>query len=210
MKTAAPQRQRGLTLIESLVAIFVAALGVLGIIGAQMRTLSDTQTTVRRSQAVRLIEDLSERMKVHPNALSVLADYTIGWTPAPMALPTAGRDCKDNSCNLPQLAVYDIAQWKRAVRLALPLGDANVFVAPGDSSNVDNRRQLGVMISWRENERSDADAAYKTSISTSTGGGTVTCPAGLTCHLQYVPVSARCTPYRANTASPFLYFCPGP
>ena len=96
MKTATPQRQRGLTLIESLVAIFVAALGVLGIIGAQMRTLSDTQTTVRRSQAVRLIEDLSERMKVHPNALSVLSDYTIGWTPAPMALPTAGRDCKDN------------------------------------------------------------------------------------------------------------------
>ena len=37
MKSATPQRQRGLTLIESLVAIFVAALGVLGIIGAQMR-----------------------------------------------------------------------------------------------------------------------------------------------------------------------------
>src|SRR2546429_3388547 len=34
--------------------------------GTQMRTLTDTQTTVRRAQAIRLIEDLGERMKVNP------------------------------------------------------------------------------------------------------------------------------------------------
>lgn len=209
MKTSTLQRQRGLTLIESLVAIFVAALGVLGIIGVQMRTLSDTQTTVRRAQAIRLIEDLSERMKVHPNALSVLSDYTSGWTTS-LPTPDAGRDCGSNTCNMSQLAAYDLAEWKQSVQRSLPLGDANLFIAPGDSTNVDNRRQLGVMISWRENERSDADAAYRTSISTSTDGGTVTCPANLSCHLQYLPLSARCTPYRPNPASPFLYFCPGP
>ena len=35
--------QRGITLIESLVAIAVMALGILGILGVQMRTLTDTQ-----------------------------------------------------------------------------------------------------------------------------------------------------------------------
>ena len=63
---APAQRQRGITLIESLVAIVIMALGILGILGVQMRTLADTQTGVRRAQAVRLIEDLSERIQVSP------------------------------------------------------------------------------------------------------------------------------------------------
>ena len=61
-------RQRGFSLIESLVAVVVMALGILGILGVQMRTLADTQTGVRRAQAIRLIEDLSERIKLNPNA----------------------------------------------------------------------------------------------------------------------------------------------
>ena len=68
-KPAERRNQRGLTMIESLVAIVVAALGILGILGTQMRTLTDTQTTVRRAQAIRLIEDLGERMKVNPSVL---------------------------------------------------------------------------------------------------------------------------------------------
>ena len=69
------RRQRGISLIESLIALVVAALGILGVVGVQMRTLTDTSTTVRRAQAIRLIEDLSERMKVNPNAISTLDNY---------------------------------------------------------------------------------------------------------------------------------------
>ena len=64
------RRQRGVTLLESMIAIVLVALGVLGILGVQLRTLSDTQTAVRRAQAIRLIEDLSERMKANPAALT--------------------------------------------------------------------------------------------------------------------------------------------
>lgn len=206
MKLNALHRQRGLTLIESLVAIFVAALGILGILGVQMRTLTDTQTTVRRAQAIRLIEDLSERLKANPNALSFLSDYQSTWSTGPTA--AAARDCKNDPCDPAQLAAYDVADWKIMVRDTLK-GDANVFIAPGDNSSTNNRRQLGVMISWRENERYDADASYKDPISTSADGGTVVCPTGYTCHLQYLPVSARCAPYRASPASPALYFCAG-
>jgi type IV pilus assembly protein PilV len=76
-------KQRGITLLESLIAIVVAALGILGILGVQMRTLTDTQTSMRRAQAIRLIEDLSERMKVNPNALSGINTYVTGWTATP-------------------------------------------------------------------------------------------------------------------------------
>ena len=84
--------QRGITLIESLVAVAVMALGILGILGVQMRTLTDTQTAVRRAQAIRLIEDLGERMKVSPNALANLNGYVTGFS----ATPTV-PDCANGS-----------------------------------------------------------------------------------------------------------------
>ena len=73
--TTAHRRQRGITLIESLVALVISVLGIIGILGMQMRTLVDSQTATRRAQAVRLIEDFSERLRVQPNALVSLGNY---------------------------------------------------------------------------------------------------------------------------------------
>ncbi len=200
--------QRGISLIESLVAIVVMALGILGILGVQMRTLADTQTSVRRVQAIRLIEDLSERMKVNPNALANISNYVSDFSDE----PTPG-DCSDG-CSHSDQAAYDLALWKQAVKTQLPLGQANVFLAAGETDDT-NRRQLGVMLAWRENERDIADEddreKYREAIDASADGGSVTCPSDHTCHLQYLPVAARCAPYRVNTAinGEVKYFCSG-
>lgn len=206
-------RQRGITLLESLVAIVVAALGILGILGVQMRTLTDTQTTVRRAQAIRLIEDLSERMKVHPNALASIDSYVISWRPGAAPTAQAAKLCDTGTCTHTEFAAYDLREWKRAVERALPLGDANVFFAAGEPT-AGSRRQLGVLIRWRGNEINTAagDTAYLSNLDTTStdlgGGGTATCTAGFTCHLQYIPVSGRCAPYFAGAT--VQYFCPGP
>ena len=196
--------QRGISLIESLVAIVVMALGILGILGVQMRTLADTQTTVHRAQAIRLIEDLSERMKTNPNALGSINNYVSGFSDE----PTPG-DCS-GGCSHSDQATYDLALWKQAVKTTLPLGEASVFLAAGETDDA-NRRQLGVMVAWRENERDIADdddrEKYKQALDASAEGGSVTCPTGHTCHLQYLPVAARCAPYLVNTTP--QYFCPG-
>ena len=201
--------QRGITLIESLIAVVVAALGILGIIGVQLRTLSDTQTTVRREQAIRLIEDFSERMKVNPNALVNMSSYTTGWAVSPPATYT-GKDCTSSTCTATELAAYDLDKWKQLVQASLPLGDANVFQAAGETDAA-NRRQLGIMIRWRENEKNqDSDYLANLQISAAadgSGGAAVVCGAGYTCHLQYIPVSARCAPY--NGTGTTRYFCPG-
>ena len=212
--------QRGISLIESLVAIVVMALGILGVLGVQMRTLTDTQTTVYRAQAIRLIEDLSERMKTNPNALANINNYVSDFSDE----PTPG-DCSDG-CSHSDQAAYDLALWKQAIKTQLPLGKASVFLAAGETDDA-NRRQLGVMVAWRENERdmedlSDAEkAAYKNSIDATKvmgddgelkdGAGDIACPDNHTCHLQYLSVAARCAPYRVNTAvnGEVKYFCPG-
>lgn len=216
---AAARLQRGVSLIESLVAIVVMALGILGILGVQMRTLSDTSTSVRRAQAVRLIEDLGERMKTNPNALANLNTYVSNFA----AIPTVGS-CA-TGCNPTQLATYDLAVWKRTVQENLPMGKASIFVPPAESGlPAGQGRQLGVMIAWRENERvstathttAEVDA-YKNDIDSTKffdgtvwkeAGGATACPADHTCHLQYIPVPSRCAPYAPGGNAP-MYYCPG-
>lgn len=200
------QPQRGITLLESLVAIVVMALGILGILGVQMRTLSDTQTGVRRAQAIRLIEDMGERMKANPSALANLSSYVSNFAASP-TVPSCA-----SGCTAANLATYDVAVWKRTVRESLPLGKASIFVAPGEADG--NRRQLGVIVAWRENERDGMSTTDKAAINATltAGAGTDTatnaCPADHTCHLQYIPVSSRCAPYAPGSGST-TYVCPG-
>lgn len=218
MQNLALPNERGITLIESLVAIVIAALGILGILGVQMRTLSDTQTGVHRARAVRMIEDLSERMKTHPNALVSINSYTVGWRVGDPPTAQATTLCEGSTnCTHAEFAAYDLSEWKRAVERVLPLGDANVFFAPAETT-AGSRRQLGVMIRWRENERSTDDSYLASLLTTATDlGGDAGIPAcnisptstpRYTCHLQYIPVSSRCAPYFADVT--VQYFCPGP
>lgn len=196
------QAQRGVSLVESLVAIVVTALGILGILGVQLRTLADTQTGVRRAQAIRLIEDLSEHAKTNPNALSNINSYLVSWG----VTPTAPANCRTAPCNSQQLALYDLSQWRQTVLNSLPNADVNVFIVP-DETIANNNRQLGVMISWRENER---DAASSTVFQiTNTDTGVVSCPANRICHLQYIQLTARCAPYTLGGPTLPQTFCPG-
>lgn len=210
------QRQQGITLIESLIALIIAALGILGIIGVQMRTLTDTSTTVRRAQAIRLIEDLSERMKANPNALAVIDSYLSDFDHTPSV-----GNCSSGCTNAQQAAV-DLAVWKQSIKV-LPLGQAKIFTPPAENGLAQtSKRQLGVMLAWRENE-ADTSSEYKDAIDTtkikdSSGnylagaGSAAACPANFTCHLQYIPVSARCAPYNPSggaVGATTQFYCAG-
>lgn len=205
-------KQSGISLIESLVAIVVMALGILGILGVQMRTLSDTQNGVHRAQAIRLIENFSERIQTNPNGLGALDSYLSPWGAASAAT------CATGGCDSTQIATYDVYQFKNSISTNLPLGNARIFLAEVDTA-AGNRRQLGIMVGWRENERaregdSAADTnAYKaafTPASTSSSAATnVNCPAGLTCHLQYIQPNQRCVPFTMGGAGPAApLYCP--
>ncbi len=180
----------------------------MGILGVQMRTLTDTQTGVRRAQAIRLIEDMGERMKVNPNALANINAYVTAFADTP-TLPNCA-----SGCNAAQLAAYDVAVWKRIVRENLPTGQASIFVPPAESGLATGLgRQLGVMIAWRENERAgtktdDIDATkVRAADGTFSAGATLACPADHICHLQYLPVASRCAPYAPGGVT--MYYCPG-
>lgn len=173
-------RQAGITLLESLVAVTILAIAVLGMLGNQLRTLADTQTSVHRAQAVRLIEDLAERIKIHPEGFRHLAAYVSDWDAAP-PMP----DCRHSPCNAATLVQWDVAVWKQAIASTLPLGQGRVFES-GAETTPGMRRQLGVMVAWRANERAPAHAVYNAPFAIDRSSTQVACPVGLTCHLLHV------------------------
>jgi type IV pilus assembly protein PilV len=176
-----PYKQQGVALIESLVSLLILAIGVLGLLGIQLRTLTDNQTSNYRQVAVRLADDLFERVKANPGGWANMGQYATNWG----AVAAAGTNCATTTCNATQKAAWDVAQWKAVVTATLPSGDATAFISPTDA------RQIGVMIAWRVNERSMAstadDATYVApfTVNVTDGGFTRNCPANRICHIAY-------------------------
>jgi len=56
-------RQRGMTLIEILVAMVLLSIGLLGLAGLQLRGMQVNQGSAVRSQAAIVAEDLADRMR---------------------------------------------------------------------------------------------------------------------------------------------------
>lgn len=176
------RQQRGISLLESLVALVVLAIAVLGMLVIQLRTLAEAQTGVYRSQAVRTIEDLAERIKSNPAGFAQLSNYVADWA---TAAPTSAPDCVAAACADEQLAQWDLVQWRASVAQKLPNGQANTFLSTSETAGV--QRQLGVMLAWRVNEANTTEGKYVSpfQIDTNLPAG-VTCPDGLICHLVYV------------------------
>lgn len=174
-------RQDGIALLESLVSILILAIAVLGMLSVQLRTLAETQTSVRRAQSVRLIEDFAERIKTNPGGFRQLRHYVAGWDETP-----AAPDCRHTACDPETLARWDVARWKQAVAQTLPLGRAAIFESPSGEASPGLQRQLSVMVAWRANEDAAWDKARAVPLLPDTLGLAMDCPADLICHLAHV------------------------
>ena len=172
--------QRGISLFESLIALVVLALGVMGFAGVQTRLLVESRTSNYRAIAVGLIDDLNNRLVLNRNAaLTNPSPYALAWNDA----ATAAQDCVTNSCVGPLLAQSDLNQWRALVAASLPGGVASVFLSPNDP------RQIGIAIGWAANESKAADvdsAKFNSPFNVTANNAGVACPANLICHFAYV------------------------
>lgn len=158
-------RQRGMSMIESLVAMLILAFGVLGMVGVQIRGMVDSQNSAQITVATQLANDLFERIKTNPSANYLfnanfsasdplnaaqwgwLGNYAFAWG---AAAPATTKNCETNFCNAGERASWDVARWKESFALRIPGGDSRVLVSPDDA------RQMIVIIGWPRKEGSSA------------------------------------------------------
>ena len=110
MKTM--NNSKGFTLIEVLVAVFVLAIGLLGLAGLQAKSLQFNQSAYQRSQATILAYDIIDRMRANlSEARNGSYDIARGDVP-----PTA-TNCQASgaTCSTATMVDFDLAQWKCSI-----------------------------------------------------------------------------------------------
>ena len=104
--------QRGTTLIETLVALLVLSIGLLGVAGLQLTSLRNNRSAHLRSQAQVMAYDITDRMRANRD-IAIDGSYNI----AIGAVGTAGTLVGD-----------DLVRWKETLANSLPGGDGSVQV----------------------------------------------------------------------------------
>ncbi|MGE0625786.1 MAG: type IV pilus modification protein PilV [Pseudomonadales bacterium] len=155
-------RQRGLSMIELLVAVLVLAIGVLGITALQMVSLQNNRGALFRAEAVQLAYDMMDRIRANPEGAVPGGAYSgLALADAPPGAP----DCLGNQCTQAQMVAFDQAMWKCslgsyhanvtcvALRAAgaLPSENDQPGLPNGDGSiQVDGAGVVRVTVTWDE------------------------------------------------------------
>lgn len=139
---------KGVTLVEVLVSMLIMALGMVSLAALQGYTIRYQMGSAQRAQLSGLLSDYAERLRANvlaapglPGAPAGAYQVTDTWSvQASSAVPTAAKDCGGststttggvtttvgNTCTPAELADYDMAQWRAAVRRELPRGAVRV------------------------------------------------------------------------------------
>lgn len=102
-------KQKGLSMIELLVAVLVLAIGVLGITALQMVSLQNNRGALFRAEAVQLAYDMMDRIRANPQGTPVGAAYD-GL--ALSGAPPGAANCVAANCSQAQMVDFDQAVWK--------------------------------------------------------------------------------------------------
>jgi type IV pilus assembly protein PilV len=114
--------QSGFTMVETLVALVVLAIGMLGIAALYLNSLQAGRTAIYRTQAVNLAADLADRIRANRTAIGAYAsDYADTFAEVPACFTTAG-------CSAAALATSDLSRWKADIEELLPNGQGQVVV----------------------------------------------------------------------------------
>ena len=123
-------RQRGLTLIESMVALVVISIGLLGLAGLQLTGMQQNSSALHQSKAVWAGYTMADRIRANNIRF---ANYSGIDTNDPYS-----QDCMSAPCTNDQLVTADAAEWTDSVR-ELPSGRGQV---------AGNANQLVITVMW--------------------------------------------------------------
>ena len=112
MTTGVVSKVRGFTLVETLVALVVMAVGLLGIAALYVEGLRAGRTSVYRSAAVTLVGDMADRIRANP-----AGTYSGTGPGADNGCVNGGLDCGPD-----ELAADDWFHWLADLQRRLPDG----------------------------------------------------------------------------------------
>lgn len=118
-------KQSGSSLIETIVALLISAVGILGVASLMLTSMRHSDATLARTQSTMLANEIYEMIRANL-AAAELGNYELALS---SALPyTTQTDCAASTCSTTQIAAWDLAEWSARVGRVLPGADAAISV----------------------------------------------------------------------------------
>lgn len=112
------KHQRGVGLIEILIAVIVLSMGIFGVAALQVKGIQINHSAYLRTEAVWLANEIIDRIRTNREG------YTNGnyhvETPASYDGTGSFATCTNSPCTAATLAAYDISQWVNSIQNRLP------------------------------------------------------------------------------------------
>lgn len=146
---------RGVSLIEVLVSIVIASMGILALAGVNASAVRYTKMSQYRATAALLASEMGERIRANKAGLVPLSyDFTSDFAaqaPAP-TLPATLCNVAGDNCTVAQIAALDLGQWRLQVRNLLPEGSAYISTDAANSA-------VDLYVVWRDPAVASIDEA---------------------------------------------------
>lgn len=113
--------QRGVSLIEVLVAMVVLSFGIISFAGLQTVSIKYGKMAQYRTVAAQLASDYADRIRANA-AFAALGNYDFIQNYAPLPAPLVLPVCAAPICTPTEVRDIDLAQWRNVARAALPGG----------------------------------------------------------------------------------------
>jgi type IV pilus assembly protein PilV len=179
------RRTQGFSMIEVLMALIIITFGLLGVVGMQAVSISNTSTAGFRSIAALLAQNMSSAMSANvvywqtkktplttqvsvPDAATVTVTSSDTAISSTQALSSNITTCQTVACTQVAMAKYDVAVWGQALYKALPGGAGYITCTPlNDTVTPNIPASCQIKITWAEKAQSQNQTAGATATTTS-------------------------------------------
>jgi len=138
--------QRGVGLVEVMVAMLLLGVAVIGFAALQVRAVDSTHDAYYRTQGMALAQEMAERIRANGSDAS-LAIYRAG-----NAGGVSATFCFTNNCTPTQLAQFDLASIRSLAQTTLPNGQLGIVPCPGGAN-------MCLLVSWNNTTPTAGSAA---------------------------------------------------
>lgn len=169
-------KQKGMTFIEVLIALFIMVTGILGAVAMQATAKKGSFDAMQRSLASALAQDIVERMRSNDARPinGILNTYTGTYGVVdPGVAPDPACNTPAALCNSAQMVATDLYQWTQLLRGAnVTSGGQNVGGLTNATGCIfENNNAVTVTVSW-QGRTSTQDGAAAAAFATNATCGT--------------------------------------